>query len=647
MGRKKFWDDENQRSKGRYYFDHHSEMNKNDPEDKHSVRQYLRKKEGRDSHGNFHEKKRSGKHANSKKDIRDRRKKIPKDEEDKPKPTKKHWNGHHWNSKKKKWVYIKDKWYNPISQKYEVMEPLLYFYYWYMEFIWNDTNFADPKPLGKCHEEWCIRIEYGKRIIFECPRDHFKTSLLNIGYIILHVCERWKIAIKGIWNISWDKGLADETYSAIIENLKYNPKILSFYGYLLDDNRSQTREKSYFIYQPKGSKVGLKCLAFKSGGITGGHPGLIMLDDIEDEELSPKLMRKFVKVMGKKLLPAVGVDGRIIVTGTIKGWTDENDIYIRLEKNPTWIVYKYPAANKMPEMKNVFYEKRTKSILDLLTQKPIIINGQVIEEPYFYVEILVDRTQFITLYPERYTIEALVAKRLELQDKGKSDDIFWSEYFLRASNPLGKFFKIMRIQKKPPAGFISWRVFKEFCKQKHHNICLWIDPGGGGKGGHGLAIVVGAEVLGKYYMIDCTVVRAGLPAVAKVIGDLLVEWEVDVWGCEGNFDQAETYGHTLDRELIRYLQDIDRMDVYSSPEILNNTGDKLLRIQQNVSNMIGLEGTPFQLWVNVDAKDIERFNMEAESFGLERRSDDHEFDLLDAFGSLKTFLFPITGAVGI
>lgn len=647
MGRPGFWDSDCQRVKGKYYFDHHLDMDKDSPEDKKNVRSYLRKKEGRDTNGNFNVKNRSNKKGFPKKDIRDRRKKIPKDEEDKPVPTKKHWNGHHWNPKKKKWIYWKGKWFNPISQKYEVMEPLLYFYYWYMEFIWNDTNFAVPLPLGETHQEWCIKIEFGKRIIFECPRDHFKTSLLNIGYIILHVCERWKIAIKGLWNISWDKGLADETFSAIIENLKYNPKILSFYGYLLDDDRSQTKEKTYFIYQPKGSKVGLKCLAFKSGGITGGHPGLIMLDDIEDEELSPKLMRKFVKVMSKKLLPAVGIDGRIIVTGTIKGWNDDNDIYIRLEKNPTWIVYKYPAANKMPRMKDVFYEKRTRPILNPLTNKPLIINGNPIEEPYFYVKILVDRTQFVTLYPERYSIEDLVVKRLELQDKGKSDDTFWSEYFLRASNPLGKFFKILRIRKEVPPGFVSWRVFKEYCKDKNHNICLWIDPGGGGKGGHGLAIVVGAQVLGKFYLFDCTVVRAGLPVVSKVIGDLMIEWEVDVWGCEGNFDQEEVYGHTLDRELIRYLQSIDRMDVYSGPEILPSRGDKYLRIQQHISNMIGLEGTPFQLWVNIDAKDIERFNMEAESFGLDMKGDDHQFDLLDGFGAMKTHLFPITGAVGI
>jgi hypothetical protein len=363
-----------------------------------------------------------------------------------------------------------------------------------------------------------------------------------------------------------------------------------------------------------------------------------MLDDPQDEPFTAVYMEKFKRVMTKKLIPAVGKHGKIFLTGTIKGWDDTNDGYIWLSKKPGWEVYRYPAANAMPPMTDVEYTKHKRVIIDQATGQAMLDEYNEIMYETWYEVTVKEREKYRTLYPERYRIEDLVAKRLEMMDESKNDDDFWSEYFLMAVNPTGKFFNKNRIKSLPPPTFMTFQAFLEWIFQFKYPVFLWIDPGG--ETGHGVAIVVGTKILGRTYWLDFVIVRSLIPVVAEVVGRLIVKWHVTAWGCEGNFLQKTCFAMQVEIFLKKYMEDQGWSDYYSYPTIKSSTGEKMDRIRNQLSIMIGLEGTDFIFFVNTEAQDYDSFNMQILSFGSRLASTSvHEFDLLDAMACMAINIF--------
>lgn len=567
--------------------------------------------------------------------------------------TKRRWKGEHWNNKTFKWELPEGKWWNPRSQAWEDGKPRLNYFYWYWEFIYDPTRYADPNPPGYCHEEWALQLESKTpRQMFLCPRDHFKTTFINVGYMVYHIVEFPDIAKMGILNISWDKGLAVSTFLEVKEALEWNFKILSFYGYMIDEDRKNTEQIIFFKYQPPGAKPGLKCTSFKSGSITGMHPYLVFLDDIEEEELSETYMTKFRRVLLNKLIPAVGKNGRVIVTGTVKGYSIDNDIYVLIQQNPLWDIHIYPAANKMPPMEEVEYETRYRNVIDPYTGKPVRdFDGSIKMEKFYWVQIK-NRGQYHTLYPERYEIEDLVIKRVEIQKLGKSDDVFWSEYFLRAMNPMGRMFRKYRVgimsdaEHKPPLGYASMADLIDYIHTHpdQHGIYLWIDPGGRGQTSHGMAISVCAKVLGKFYIFELLVLKSDLGIVAETIAELIIMYKIAGWGCEGNFDQESTYGWTLDKLVREALIARGRAELYTMINSQPNHANKEGRIKTIISNLLGFDKMPIVFWVNQDTADYEQFMNEFGAFPKLPKGATYQWDLLDSVSSNK--LWMVEGAAG-
>lgn len=509
------------------------------------------------------------------------------DDDDKPEMTGRYWAGEHWDLEEADWSLPEGKWWDPEIINEDASfgawvdgEPNLDYFYWYYEFIYDPTKFVYPNRLGQCHKDWAKKAAFGKRKLFLCPRDHFKTSFLNVGRGCYLACEEQKKAAMGMLFIAWDPGLSGSTYMDIKENLEENEKILSFYGYLIDDERRNNAGFLFFKFSPTGSKFGIKCTSFKSGGITGSHPYYVFLDDIEDEELSENLMRKFHRVILNKLIPAMGNDGEMQVTGTIKGLTKKTDAYLLLKENPLWFCYTFPAANQMPPWADCKYEQRWRDVIDPTSGLHVIDPDTHLprQEPYFYVEVE-HREEYILLYPERYTIEDLVAKRLEIvKIKEKTDDVFWSEYFLRAVNPEGKFFNTNRLGMLPPPGYGSFKNFITWLNENHIKPSIWIDPGGKGKKSHGIAMAIVAIYNQFTYILDLKVIHAGLPTVARELYTWIMDYGVEEWGVEGNYNQAMTFGETLDVYLKTLMKEHNMLDYYTMNKGANNTGDKILRI---------------------------------------------------------------------
>lgn len=581
--------------------------------------------------------------------------------------TGKIWMGEHWNPETESWETREGYWFDHIAEKVIEIDkhgdnhikyvgkwvkgsfPVIdRFFYWYYEFIFDPKKYANPVYPGQAHKEWGRKIEQGKKIQFMCPRDHFKSTFLVCGYATYTICEKPDLSKMGILLIAWDKDLAGDLFNEIKENLDDNKKILSFYGRIIDNSRPNNSYKFYFKYSPNTARYGVRRTTFKSGSITGGHPYLVFADDIEDEPLSKEFMTKFKTIFLKKLIPAMGIHGRIIITGTIKGYNTKNDCYLLIETNPLWITHTYPAADAMPKMEDVKWEIRKRPSIDPQSGE-FLINagtGEQILETYIHVEVK-DREKYIPLFPERYQIEDLVAKRIEIMSFSeiKDDDVFWSEYMLIAKNPKGRRFDVNRIAPLPPSEFISWESFKNYLKNQHIPIYIWIDPGGKGKHGQAMALIAFdiRDGICRYYILDVFVCKGGVIQTAREVGNWLLSWKVAMWGVEGNYNQKETAGDMIDKFLHDYLKGKSRLDVYSLNQGSNNTGDKLLRIDTHFNAMLGAPDMPIQLFINSNARDYERLMDEIKDFPNAPKSGDHEFDLMDAITSAKINLLPKGG----
>jgi hypothetical protein len=532
---------------------------------------------------------------------------------------------------------------------------------WYEKYI--NPEFAKPwkkeNPLGKIHHQWSEDIESDDFVIHLDPRDHLKTTFISIGYAIFCLCERLHYPVLII--CLSDKNVIN-IWSSIKRHLSENPRILERYGYIIDDERPNSQEIGFFtLYQEKGIKdAACFCTTWNAKEVMGTHPNLIMCDDIQDRPLPPSQMEVAVQLLDANLLPALGTTGKMIVVGTIKGNSAENDIYLYLISKDLYSAYEYPAVYEVdragnpvyegtdfngkpkmkaicPDLKDVRWEKKDVPRIDPRTGNMVMnkATGRVKTKKEIIIYEIIDRWKYQSIYPEVYSVEEIVKKRILLNDpraKGAGDGRFWSEYFLRPYNPAGVYFPRDRIGafagKDCPYQSIGGLL--EALQKANSGCYLCVDPGGRGK--HGIAISVFANLDGKFYVMQVVVVKAGILAAAKEIADLLVIYNVISWGIEGNFLQAETFGEPLDAAVNDELKSRG-FPRYASPVVFKTTGDKVLRISEQIGSLIGpAGGGSIKFFVNMNATDYAQLDQEITQFPTVQSQEaiTHEFDLLDS-----------------
>lgn len=507
------------------------------------------------------------------------------------------------------------------------------FYDWYMHYVLNDENYDPPLPLGETHREWAALVESESRCLMLCPRDHFKTSFLIIGYALYCLCEQlwYPIVI-----ISWDGLLSESTFGSIKGNLKYNKTILRDYGNLIDDRRSDTKDKFYTVFQPPGAKdAAMFCTSLKSGRITGTHPKMFMMDDIQDAPFAEAMMNSVKQIFNAKIVPAVGRGNKVVITGTIKGYSGKNDVYLWIKSKQIFNYHDYPAEknHNMPPLEDCVVEDKWVQTVNQFGEPLFTTKGEPVmtRKPVIFVK---DREKYHTIYPERYQIEDLVAKRLEMaDDEDKGDAMFFSEYLLEASNPKGTVFPLSRIGTLPTIEYPNIASQVDFLTQFHHPITLWVDPGG--KHGHGFAISVMSTFNRDIYILELAVVRQGIPEVAEVVYELINRYHIMYCMCEGNFEQKEAYNNQIEHYLLELCKARGDMGSFRPFNPINNKGDKLLRIKTIFTSMLGAKDAPLRVFVNPASTSIDQFYIEVKSYpnGVGSMKD---FDLLDSLCSNYT-----------
>lgn len=533
------------------------------------------------------------------------------------------------------------------------------YFEWYEYFIL--PTYRNAFPLGEIHRKWGEEIESDDLLIELKPRDHYKTSFFSIGYAVYNLVEN---RLFPVLIVSKAEMNTKDTFAAIKEHLEKNERILEYYGYIIDDTRTYTSQLLYTKYQTVGAKdPALFCATFGSRHIMGTHPLLAILDDIEEEPLSPAYMRQAKKLLDKSLISGMPVGSKLIIVGTIKGWDHTNDIYLYAAKKGVFSLYKDPAVylvdketkqpildekgNKiygLPPMNHVKVERKRVPAIDPRTGKQLkTLDGKLKTKLDVVIELdEEEKGRWMSIYPERYTVEDIIKKRILTREVDKdSDDTFWSEFFLEPRDPKGNFFEMDCVGKMPPPGFTNVESFISYLKENHALSYAWVDPGG--KKGHGIAVAVVFFYDDKIYVVDTFVIRKGIPATAKLIGDLIIKYNITQWGCESNYSQKETFGDTLERELKRYLKSINREKYFLKNMGAHNTGDKIVRIMTHMTQMIGTSPERKQFYINPLSEGYELLEKELNTFPDQSLGGD--FDILDCISSIKIHLYRNYGEV--
>lgn len=565
------------------------------------------------------------------------------DLQEKPAITNRRWKGETWHEVNKNW--------NP-----PLKHASLDYYNWYMQFIF--PMLPNALPLGQIHKIWCEELESDDFIEMFKPRDHYKTSLITIGYAVYCLCEH-HMNLYPVLIVSKSDLNTKDTFQSIRTHLEKNERILSFYGYLIDEDLSNTQDKLFCTFQHTGAKdPAVYCGTFGSKLVMGTHPHLAILDDIEEDMLTPAFMRQAKKLLDKSLIAGMPKNSKLILVGTLKGWDHTNDIYLYAKKKGIFSCYEDPAVFKidpatkvpildangnkiygLPDMKYVHWEKKAVPVLTELGTPMLTPTGRVKIKNEIVVTIDENKdAEWQSIYPERYTVKDIILKRIYMREVDReSDDSFWSEFFLQPRKPGGNHFNVAeRVQYFPPKNFLTTQEFLQWMKDFNHYAIVWIDPGG--KGSHGIAMSCTTFDKDKTYVLDLAVIKKGVLEAAKVLLNWIQTYNIRCIACEGNFEQAETFATPIQAEIERLaaLESVSLNHVLF--KAINNKGDKVGRIKTGFEFMLGWNTDEIRFFVNQQATDYNQLIEEMEQFPKLMPGMDFEWDLMDCINSAKYHL---------
>ena len=236
--------------------------------------------------------------------------------------------------------------------------------------------------LGKLHDEWNGFLGY-LGINIKAPRDHLKTFFLSEMYALSRA--------------KFEPGTTIRIFSGtdplaidILDHIKKKWARVPYFKDLLVgadlDNKKQVRFSN-------GSEIFVQGFWSK---IRGGHSDIIILDDIIDSQVvySDEANKKAKERLAAEILPMAEPDTQIIIIGTLQR---EDDIYSidweGIEGERNWISRTYDA--------------------------------------------IVDEEKHITLYPEKWSWDQLMAKKMQIT-KLSGEKWFLKEYRNMAVSLVGE-----------------------------------------------------------------------------------------------------------------------------------------------------------------------------------------------------------------
>jgi len=156
-----------------------------------------------------------------------------------------------------------------------------------------------------------------------CGTRRIKRLILDLGLRVVYLSSTNKKAVD---------------YSTEIRAaLQDNPKILKWYGYIIDDKRGAAKDKMYWQSQ-KGKSArdaGLTIGSAQGASQMGGHPDYVLADDPVEEDVAghPVKRENNWRWYSKQIYPMLMGAARMIIIGTMK---DPDDLYNKILDKETY-----------------------------------------------------------------------------------------------------------------------------------------------------------------------------------------------------------------------------------------------------------------------------------------------------------------------
>ena len=336
-----------------------------------------------------------------------------------------------------------------------------------------------------------LKLNVGEKIAIVAPRDHAKSTFINLIYPLHRILfgeERF------ILLISESEMQSKYNLESIGNEIEFNPKIKFFFGNRMGQTWGKEEKEFVGAYNTDGSvKIKTKVLVRGTGqkvrGLKYGayRPTLTIIDDGEGEAntATPVLRDKFKRWLNAAVIPGSG-DAKLIFIGTI---VDEES-YLNRIAGPK--AYDRDGNYKIKAWKSLFYQ----AVIQDTKPGMFVSSGKEVKDKNGRVQVL---------WHDRRPYKWLAAERDRLKSEG---DIayFYQEY---QNIPMDDSFRVF---KKEDIQYWQGR----YLRQDNHNfiikdgeqipvnIFMGVDPASSEniKADYTVAMVVAVDDKYNIYVVD-------------------------------------------------------------------------------------------------------------------------------------------------
>jgi hypothetical protein len=234
--------------------------------------------------------------------------------------------------------------------------------------IYLRSGFDDPKPTPQFHREaWALYSSEVEKACTIAPRGHAKSSALTHVYTLATVLFRVE---SYVIVISTNEELAIEHLGDITRELVENEDLIRNFQIVGFETQSKTEiivnfaDGEQFRILARGSGQKLRGRKWR-----GRRPGLIVCDDLEDDEQVESKDRrdKFRRWFNRAAIPALRRGGKIRVHGTV---LHEDSLLARFRKNREWHVLFYRAHKSFDDFSEILWPQQfTETTLRAIRQR--------------------------------------------------------------------------------------------------------------------------------------------------------------------------------------------------------------------------------------------------------------------------------------
>lgn len=268
----------------------------------------------------------------------------------------------------------------------------------------------DPKPTPPFHREgWHLYCSPVTSACLIAPRGHAKSSAFTHIFILAACLFRWETYTI---LVSTNEELAIEHLGDITRELVENEDLIDDF----EIDKFVVNSKTDIVVQFKDGEQ-FRVIARGSGQKMRGRkwrgrrPGLIVCDDLEDDEQVENKDRreKFRKWFNRAVMPALRRGGRIRVHGTI---LHEDSLLARFRKNTQWTVLFYRAHRAFDDFSELLWpEQHPEEKLRETRQRYINdfdasgYSQEYLNDPFDNTEAYLKKDQFVPMEDKHFDME--------------------------------------------------------------------------------------------------------------------------------------------------------------------------------------------------------------------------------------------------